>query len=155
MNVPDFSMTTLEAAMANTENAVQLQVDLFNAQLIADYKSKFSNWSISVAAGREAGPMPEVPYGFMVGHFTDSTNSNAKWAFPQRGAEAVMTALTPPPIPKPYVPPVLPEPENLRNVPLGDTMPVGYTMTAPDGSKWQKQSSHTPFGIAYFYLKIN
>lgn len=155
MNVPDFSQTTLEAAMANTEAAVKIQVDLFNAQLIADYKTKFGNWSVNLVAGRDAGPMPEVPYGFMVGHFTDETNSNAKWAFPQKGADRVMAPLIPPPTPKPYVPPVLPEPENIRNVPLGDTMPVGFTFTLPDGSKWQKQSSHTPFGIAYFYLKIS
>jgi hypothetical protein len=150
----DFSQTTLEAAMANTEASVKIQVDRFNAQLIADYLTKFSNWSISVVAGRNAGPMPEVPYGFMIGHFTDATNQNARWAFPQRGAEPVMAALTPPPVPKPYVPPVLPEPDNIRNVPLGDLMPVGFTFTLPNGDKWQKQSSHTPFGIAYFYLKV-
>lgn len=139
--------------MANTEAAVQIQVDLFNAQLVADYHRKFSDWSISVLAGRPGGPMPEVPYGYRIGHFTDSTNSNAKWAFPQRGPDRVSAALTPPPVPKPYVPPVMPEPENIRNVPLGDTMPVGFKITA-DGVTWQKQSSHTPFGIAYFYQKL-
>jgi hypothetical protein len=155
MNIPDFSMTTLEAAMANAEAAVKLQVEQFNQQLTADYKTKFSNWSISSAAGREAGPMPEVPYGYMVGFFIDSTNGKARWAFPQRGPDPVMAPLKPPPVAKPYVPPVLPEPDNIRNVPAGDTMPVGYILTEmPSGARWQKQSSHTPFGIAYYYLKV-
>lgn len=140
--------------MANTLAAVKIQVEQFNQQLIGDYKTKFANWSISVTAGREAGPAPQVPYGFMVGYFTDSTNEKARWAFPQRGATPVMAALTPPPVPKPYVPPVLPEPENIRNVPVGDMMPVGWSFTLPDGSRWQKQSSHTPFGMAYFYAKV-
>jgi hypothetical protein len=54
-----------------------------------------------------------------------------------------------PEFPPPYTPPVLPEPGNIRNVPAGDTMPVGCMLTAPDGSPWQKQVSPTPFGGAY------
>jgi hypothetical protein len=59
-----------------------------------------------------------------------------------------------PPTIKPYTPPVLPEPDNVRNVPVGDTMPVGYRLTAADGSVWQKQASPTPFGIEYYYARI-
>lgn len=154
MNVPDFSQTTLEAAMANTEASVRLQVDQLNAQLIAGYKTAWGNWLGNAAAGRDAGPAPAVPYGYMVGHFADATDSRAQWAYPTRGNVPVTAALTAPPLPKPYVPPVLPEPESIRNVPVGDTTPVGFVVTAPDGVKWQKQSSHTPFGIAYFYSKV-
>jgi len=64
------------------------------------------------------------------------------------------TASPIPEIPKPFVPPVLPEPANIRNVPGGDTMPVGYQLLAPDGGKWQKQASPTPFGMAYYYAKL-
>lgn len=154
MITPDFSMTTLEAAMANTTAAVKIQVDQFNQQLIGGYRTAFANWSLSVVAGRDAGPVPEVPPAYVLGYFTDETNEKARWAYPVRGTDPVMSPLTPPPAPKPYVPPVLPEPESIRNVPLGDTMPVGFVILAQDGAKWQKQSSHTPFGIAYFYAKV-
>jgi hypothetical protein len=34
-------------------------------------------------------------------------------------------------------------------------MPVGYIATAPDGTRWQKQASPTPFGVAYFYARVS
>jgi hypothetical protein len=40
------------------------------------------------------------------------------------------------------------------NMPPGDTIPVGYIATAPDGAKSQKQASAMPFGIAYDYACI-
>jgi hypothetical protein len=49
----------------------------------------------------------------------------------------------------------LPEPSHVRNVPKGDTMPVGYIVSDPEGNRWQKQSSVTPFGVAYFYSRIS
>jgi hypothetical protein len=151
MITPDFSMTTLEAAMANTEAAVKVQVAQFNQQRIGLYLTAFHNWSLSVERSPKVPP-PQPPNGMIVGHFTDPTNSKALWAYPAEGTEPVCKM---PPLPKVTPPPApLPEPENIRNVPAGDTMPVGFTFNAPDGAKWQKQSSHTPFGIAYFYLKV-
>ena len=79
MDTPDFSQTTLEAAMANTLAAVTLQVQQFNEQLKAGYQTTFNNWSISVQAGRldNVNP-PKPPNAYVVGFFTDSTNSNAR-----------------------------------------------------------------------------
>jgi hypothetical protein len=40
-------------------------------------------------------------------------------------------------------------------VPLGDTLPVGIKMTDPaTGAVYQKQASPTPFGTAYFYVRV-
>jgi hypothetical protein len=150
-----FESTTLEAAMANTTAAVTQQVAQFNAQRKSTYMTAFNSWAVNVAAGRiDNSNPPQPPNAMVVGTFTDPTNSKALWAYPAEGTEPVCAMPPLPPAVKPYVPPVLPEPENIRNVPAGDTMPVGYTVTTEDGAKWQKQSSHTPFGIAYFYARV-
>jgi len=156
MNTPDFSQTTLEAAMANTLAAVNLQVEQFNQQIKAGYLTTFNNWSISMMAGRldNTNP-PKPPNAYVVGFFTDSTNSKAQWAYPMTGTTPVCEMPPVPPVVKPYVPPVLPEPEKVRNVPVGDTLPVGFIVTGPDGTRWQKHSSHTPFGVAYYYARLS
>ena len=155
MNTPDFSQTTLEAAMANTLAAVKIQVDQFNDQLKSTYLASFDNWSISVVAGRSDNTNPpQPPNAYVVGYFTDPTNSKAQWAYPATGTAPVIAMPPIPPASKPYVPPALPQPDNIRNVPLGDTMPVGFILAAADGARWQKQSSVTPFGVAYFYSKV-
>jgi hypothetical protein len=156
MTVPDFSMTTLEAAMANTLAAVSIQVDQFNQQLKSSYLTTFNNWSINVQAGRidNTNP-PQPPNAYVIGYFTDSTNPNARWAYPMVGDAPVCDVPPVPPVVKPYVPPVLPEPDDIRNVPVGDTLPVGFILTAPDGSRWQKHSSHTLFGVAYYYARLS
>jgi hypothetical protein len=76
------------------------------------------------------------------------------WAYPNQGSEPVCDLPPIPAVPPPYTPPVLPEPANVRNVPAGDSMPVGYVLTAANGSRWQKQTSPTPFGVAYFYARV-
>jgi hypothetical protein len=156
METPDFSQTTLEAAMANTVSAVSQQVQQFNEQLKANYLTTFNNWSISVQAGRidNTNP-PKPPSSYVVGFFTDSTNSNAKWVYPMTGTNPVCEMPPVPQVVKPYVPPVLPEPDDIRNVPVGDTLPVGFIVTGQDGSRWQKHSSHTPFGVAYYYARLS
>lgn len=155
MNVPDYAQTTLEAAMANTLAAVTIQVDDLNHYLKSTYLTGFNNWSQSVLAGRSDNTNPpQPPNAYVVGYFTDQTNAKAHWAYPAAGTTPVC-AMPPVPAAQLYVPPVLPEPENIRNVPLGDTMPVGWTLTDPNGARWQKQSSHTPFGIAYFYTRLS
>jgi hypothetical protein len=40
-------------------------------------------------------------------------------------------------------------------VPQGDLMPIGYTVRAPDGSRWRKSASPTPFGAEYYYLRLS
>src|SRR5258708_885334 len=134
MNTPDFSQTTLEAAMANTLAAVKIQVDQFNEQLKGIYLTGFDNWSISVVAGRSDNTNPpQPPNGYVVGYFTDPTNNKALWPYPAAGTARVCALPPIPPASKPYVPPALPEPDNIRNVPLGDTMPVGFVFAAANG----------------------
>lgn len=156
--------STIQQAQANTLQAIQSQCSAFNVKIKADYLTTFGNWAISVSAGRmDSSNPPKPPASFVVGYFTDPTtgggegaypNTKVQWAFPSQTGPAVCDM---PPIPasKPYVPPVLEPPANIRNVPLGDTMPVGFVLTATDGVKWQKQSSPTPFGTAYFYARIS
>ena len=52
MNTPDFSQTTLEAAMANTLAAVKIQVDQFNEQVKANYLTSFDNEEHSIGGAR-------------------------------------------------------------------------------------------------------
>jgi hypothetical protein len=155
MNTPDYSATTLQAAMANATAAVTAQVDQLNQQITTLYLNAFNGWSSNVVAGRiDNSNPPQPPNAYVVGYFTDSTNPNAQWAYPAIGDKPVCTMPPVPPAAKPYVPVVLPEPDNIRNVPPGDTMPVGYTFIAPDGGKWQKQCNPTPFGMAYYYARV-
>jgi hypothetical protein len=156
MNTPDFSQTTLEAAMANTLAAVNLQVEQFNQQLKAGYMTTFNNWSLSVSAGRiDNTDPPKPPNAYVVGFSIDSTNSQARWAYPMTGTTPVCEIPQVPAMVKPYVPPMLPEPESVRNVPVGDTLPVGFIVTAPDGARWQKHASQTLFGVAYYYARLS
>jgi len=160
---PDFSATTIQAAQANTLAAIKIQVTDLNKVLKDNYLTGFNNWAQTVIAGRPAnGDPPKPPNAFVVGYFTDPTTGPGsggfygdtpyQWAYPATGT-APVCAMPPLPTVVPPPPP-LPEPENIRNVPLGDTTPVGMTVTAPDGVKWQKHASPTPFGIAYYYTRV-
>ena len=158
MSAADFSAVTLDAAMANVETGAHQQVAALNAALQADYLVDFNNWAQRVIAGQspEVNP-PQPPDSYLVGHFTDSTNPNAIWAYPVIGTLPVCVM---PPLP---VMPAVAAPASgaaasqigsKQNVPAGDTMPVGYKATAPDGSVWQKMASLTPFGTAYYYERV-
>jgi hypothetical protein len=156
----------LDEAQANTLAAVQGQVVAWNNVLKSNYLTAFDNWSQSVLAGRtDNSNPPQPPKGYVVGYFTDPTTGPGsvgpygdmpiQWAYPAQGTAPVCAMPPVPPAIKPYHPPVLPEPDNVRNVPPGDTMPVGYRLTTADGSVWQKQASPTPFGIEYYYSRIS
>lgn len=167
MTISDYSMTTLKAAQANTLVAVTSQIADLNNNLKTIYLTTFNNWAENVMIGRSdpaVNPPPQPPAAYIIGYFNDPTtgpgsfgpygDSVVQWAYPMQGKDPECPM---PPLPtytKPFVPPVLPEPDNIRNVPAGDTMPVGYQLTAPDGSRWQKQASPTPFGMAYYYAKV-
>ena len=76
------------------------------------------------------------------------------FAFPELGPDLVCEPRAD--IPADYSKPqvvALPEPAHIRNVPPGDTTPEGFVVIA-DGQRWQKQSSVTPFGVAYFYQRV-
>jgi hypothetical protein len=157
MDTPDFSQTTLETAMANTTAAVTNQVSQLNEQLKSAYLNQFTAWAQDVLNGRttDLSTAPKPPLAYVVGYFIDSTNPRARWAYPVTGTQPVCEVPAMPQPPAQYVPVVLPEPDTVQNVPPGDTLPVGYVMTAPDGSRWQKHSSRTPFGIAFYYVRLS
>jgi hypothetical protein len=129
--------------------ARRAQVGLLNENLRIQYQTAFGGWSTSVLAGRipNTNP-PQPPRKYVIAIGEDG------WAYPNQGSEPVCDLPPIPTVPPPYTPPVLPEPANVRNVPAGDSMPVGYVLTAADGSRWQKQTSPTPFGVAYFYARV-
>lgn len=156
----------LDAALANTLASVQQQVHDWNGKIKANYLTTFDNWSQSVVAGRaDNSNPPKPPKAYVVGHFMDPTTGPGcvgpygetpiYWPYPAEGTEAVCAMPPVPPAIKPYTPPVLPEPDNLRNAVPGDTMPVGYRITSADGSIWQKQASPTPFGMEYYYTRLS
>jgi hypothetical protein len=164
--VPDFSTTTLEAAQANTLAAVQAQVEHLNDALKSNYLTTFNNWAQSVLAGRsDNSNPPKPPMAFTVGYFNDPTtgggsatpgpyqNKVVEWAYPAQSSSPVCAMPAVPSLPA--APPPLPERDNIKNVPLGDTLPVGFKMTDPaTGHVYQKQASPTPFGLAYFYTRV-
>lgn len=156
----------LDAAQANTLASVQRQVQDWNNVLKSNYLTAFDNWSQSVLAGRtDNSNPPQPPKAYIVGHFTDPTSGPGSlgpygdqpviWPYPAQGTDPVCSMPPVPPTIKPYTPPVIPEPDNVRNVPPGDTMPVGYRITNTDGSVWQKQASPTPFGVEYYYTRLS
>lgn len=142
--------------MANTLAAANFHVEQLNQNLKAAYQTTFNNWLISVNAGRidNTNP-PKPPNAYVVGFAVDETNVNAKWAYPTPGTTPVCDVPPVPPAPKPEVQVVLPEPDSVRNVPVGDILPVGFIVTAPDGSRWQKHSSRTLFGVAFYYARLS
>ena len=156
----DFSQTTLFAAMANVMAGVQQQVAQLNAAMQADYLVTFNNWAQRVLAGQtpEVNP-PQPPNAYVVGSFTDATNAAAQWAYPVVGTQPVCVM---PPLPVMPLVAATAAPASTasaqvgskQNVPVGDTMPVGYKATAPDGAVWQKMASLTPFGTAYYYERV-
>jgi hypothetical protein len=170
MSAPDNtisdSLTTLEAAQANTLAAVQVQVAHLNDVLKTNYLTQFNDWANQVLASRSDNTNPpQPPKVYVVGYFNDPTtggggstpgpyaNKVVQWAYPMQGTDPVCPMPAVPSIPAPQPP--LPERDDIKNVPHGDTLPVGFKMTDPGtGHVYQKQASPTPFGIAYFYARV-
>ena len=142
--------TTLAAAQQNTLASSTVMAAHLNDELKKLYLSRFNDWTISVLAGKiDNSNPPKPPVGY------DVVTGPDGFAWPVLGQTAVCTM---PAIPEDHSKPqvlTIPEPDRIRNVPVGDAMPVGYIATAPDGAKWQKQASPTPFGVAYFYQKVS
>jgi hypothetical protein len=142
--------TTLEAAIANTLASSTAMVVHLNSQLKNRYDSNFESWKTMVLAGKidNTNP-PQPPTGY------ELVTGKDGFAYPEMGTNPVceLRRDIPPDYSKPFVL-VLPEPEHVRNVPKDDVMPVGYVATDPEGRRWQKQSSITPFGVAYFYQRV-
>jgi hypothetical protein len=142
--------TTIEAARANTLASSTAMVARLNEQIEQRYHSSFESWRVMVLAGKIDNTNPPAPpVGFEL-----ATSENG-FAYPELGKSPVCAARTdiPEDVSKPLVQ-ALPEPDHVRNVAKGDTMPVGSIVTDPEGRRWQKQSSVTPFGVAYFYARL-
>lgn len=163
----DFAQTTLKAAQANTLNAVTGQVSDLNANTKANFLTGFSNWLINWQAGRvtDKASAPQPPLGWVVGYFNDPTTGPGglgpygdlvvQWAYPARATDPVCPMPAIPDVPAAQVQPVFTGNGQIQNVAAGDTVPVGSIIPAPDGSKWEKMASPTPFGMAYYYVKVS
>ena len=142
--------TTLEAAIANTLASSTAMVEHLNSELKKRYDSSFESWKTTVLAGKidNTNP-PQPPAGY------ELVTGKDGFTYPELGTKLVAEPRTdiPADYSKPFVL-LLPEPEHVRNVPRNDTMPVGYVAIDAQGRRWQKQSSVTPFGVAYFYLRV-
>jgi hypothetical protein len=146
-NEPLPSNPDIDKALANYVAEASTVAAMLNANLTFNYKVGFQNWADAVIAGKIANTNPPQPPAAWA-----AVKASNGWSYVIRGTDPVTTV---PPIPSiPPPPPPLPEPANVRNVPAGDTMPVGYVLVVPDGSHWQKQASPTPFGMAYFYQRV-
>jgi len=93
----------LAQATSNTLAAVQLQVNQWNAQLIADYNIKHNNWSETEINHPGSQPEPMPPMAWVIGHFTDPTTGPGtvgvygetpmQWATPMRSDHPVCAPL--------------------------------------------------------------
>lgn len=142
-------LTFTAMARANVLAAANAQAALLTDNLKTNYLQGFDNWSQNVVRGAipSTNP-PQPPSGYTV-----MLDENG-WAMITPGNSLVCPLPPIPTAPAVWTPPSMPEPANVRNVPQGDTMPIGYVLTAPDGGKWQKQGSPTPFGVEYYYARI-
>ena len=147
---PDLWMFSLEAVRATMLASVNEQIKNLNSNLKIIYLNGFRVWASDVELGyRDASNPPEPPRAYVVG--TD----DAGWPAAVQGDQPVTPM---PPLPKPPTPtPVEIPPSALSAmlVPPGDTFPVGTVITAPDGSRWRKTESATPFGgLVRYYVKL-
>jgi hypothetical protein len=163
----DFLQTQLPAVQAATLAAVTQQVANLNAAAISNFQTAWQNWLLNWTAGRvtDKTTAPKPPFGYVVGYFNDPTTGPGslgpygdtviQWAYPALGNTPVCVMPLIPDVPPPQVHPVVNGNGSVMNVPAGDVMPVGSILPAPDGSKWEKMASPTPFGMAYYYAKVN
>ncbi len=137
----------IAAALANSESQAARVASSLNDNLTGIYLVGFQNWASQVIGGKipNTNP-PQPPDGYLAVKATDG------WSYTIRGTAPVCAVPPIPQLPQPPAPPQ--DSSNVRSVPLGDTLPVGFVITAPDGSRWQKQTSPTPFGTAYYYQKM-
>ena len=143
--IQDWTQTAMDA----TKAAALQEVTLLNNNLQTQYLQGFNNWAQAVILGKIPNtnpPQPPTGYGCTVG--------DDGWATIVKTSDPVCAMPPVPAAPPVWQPPAIPEPDNVRNVPPGDTMPVGYVLTAADGSRWQKQASPTPFGVEYYYARM-
>lgn len=138
-----------QTAMDATKAMVAQEVTLLNNNLQTQYLQGFNNWTQAVIRGQSPNTNPPQPPTGYAGAVGDDG-----WAYIVRTTNPVCAMPPIPAAPPVWQPPALPEPANVRNVPAGDAMPVGYVLTAPDGSRWQKQGSPTPFGVEYYYARV-
>jgi hypothetical protein len=146
-NEPLPSNPNIIQALANYVAEAATVTAMLNQSLIDNYTVGFQNWAGQVLNGAIPNTNPPQPPGAWL-----AVKASNGWSYVIRGNGPVCAVPPIPSVPPPSPP--LPEPDNVRNVPLGDTMPVGYIVIAPDGGRWQKKSSPTPFGMAYFYAKL-
>lgn len=138
--------TTLQAAQANTLASSSVMVAHLNSELRTLYLGRFNDWVINVTAGRvDNSNPPKPPAGYEVVTGPDG------FAWPAAGSTPVCDMPKIPDDRSKSQPPLNLVGDAKRNVPPDDTMPVGYEATAPDGSKWIKRESPTPFGVAHYY----
>lgn len=138
-----------QTAMDATKAMVAKEVTLLNNNLQTQYLQGFNNWAQAVIRGAIPNTNPPQPPAGYVALMGDDG-----WAYFGKTTDPVCAIPPVPAAPPVWAPPALPEPANVRSVPPGDTMPVGYVLTAPDGSRWQKQGSPTPFGVEYYYARM-
>jgi hypothetical protein len=143
--------TTLEAAIANTLASSTAMVEHLNSERKKAFDSSFESWKTTVLAGKidNLNP-PQPPAAYEV------VKVSSGFSYPALGSSPVCAPRIdiPPDYSKPFEL-KLPEPEHVRNVPPSDTMPVGFVTVDGAGRRWQKQSSVTPFGVAYFYARLS
>jgi len=161
------SDTSVAQAQSNAYFAIKAWVDTKNNSLTQDFLTQFNAWSSNYIAGSIGlDSMPVPPKSYVVAFFDDPTTGTGdpgalptaiQWPYASQVGGPVVA---PPPVPQ--KPAVVAVPQawfsalggTVANCPPGDTFPVGFKVTASDGSVWQKMSSPTPFGVAFFYQKV-
>ncbi len=148
--LPDLSIFNIDVIKSKMLSSVNQQIDTLNGNLKTIYLNGFRVWATDVEEGRrDLSNPPQPPMAYVLG--TDG----AGWPAAAQGSEPVVPM---PPLPQPlsYAPVEIPITAlSAMPVPSGDVFPVGTVITAPDGSKWRKSQSATPFGsVALYYARM-
>lgn len=159
--------TSIGQAQLNTFYSVSQLVKQLNQALATNFQTQWDSWVYNYSGGHQTlDAMPHVPKSYVVAYFNDPTTGTGDGAYPNIVVQWAYPAQTGGPvIPQPTPPatqPPTPTPQSwfsavggdVQVAPLGDTTPVGVTVTDATGQKWIKKSNPTPFGVAYWYEKV-
>lgn len=167
--ISPLGMSALAAAQQNALSSVNHEIADLNAQAQDNFKTAWNNWLLNWNAGRVAdkSTAPKPPAGYVLAFFNDPTTGPGapapgpygdmviQWPYPALGTNPVVPQPPIPDVPAPQVSQNATGNGSVQNVAAGDTLPVGSIVKSADGSSWEKMATPTPWGVAFYYQKVN
>ena len=152
-----FPKERVQQYLASNENQIMAAVQVENNQRLSRFKGPVANWTAAAENARAHGqPLPPKPVAenARVYHQVDDDQGGA-YVWDDDSGDPVATC---PDLAAPTAVYVIPQADyhmlNVIPVPAGDTIPVGQTISDPDGAQWTKVQSATPWGVATYYRRV-